>query len=266
MGYNLTAKGAQAGYHMEVARGNVTGQTMIHKFGRADITTGWVDIWTPGTVYPFPTTASTLEAISSDVNDTSAGSGARTITVEGLDASWDIQTETITMNGTSASTATSGSFIRVYRAWVATSGTYGTLSAGGNAGTITIRVASAGATLAEIALLPNGATPGSGQTEMAIYTIPNAKTGYLHSGYFNVDGNKSAQLALWKRDNADDTSAPVDSRRLLFTIDGLSSTSQLQPILPIGPLNAKTDVWMSARGSAAGTSVDVDFEIHLIDN
>lgn len=42
------------------------------------------EIWTGGGVYPWLTASTALEIVSSSANDTSAGTGARTVTINGL--------------------------------------------------------------------------------------------------------------------------------------------------------------------------------------
>jgi len=99
----------------------------IHKFGRnTDSDTG-DDIWDGSAAYPFPAAAATTTVASGDANDTSDGTGARTIDVMGLDANYASVTESVTMNGTSNVTL-STSFLRVFRAYVTTVGRQQTLA------------------------------------------------------------------------------------------------------------------------------------------
>ncbi len=76
--------------------------------------------------------ATLLEIASSNVNDTSAGTGARTIRIYGLDANYNYQTEDITLNGQTPVVSTK-QFLRVWGAEVLTAG-----SGGVNAGNIHI--------------------------------------------------------------------------------------------------------------------------------
>lgn len=46
------------------------------------------DIWTGGGGYPWLTASTALELLSSSANDTSAGTGARTVTINGLDINY----------------------------------------------------------------------------------------------------------------------------------------------------------------------------------
>lgn len=86
-------------------------------------TSGFKTLWPTGsgTVYTIPTTAETLDLTSSSNSDTTAGTGARTITLYGIDENRRYQTETVTMNGTTGVT-TSRSWLGVNVAEVATAG------------------------------------------------------------------------------------------------------------------------------------------------
>jgi len=74
-----------------------------------------------------------VAVLSSSVLDTSAGTGARTINVMGLDANYVLQSEIVTLNGVTP-VNTVNTFIRVHSASIQTAG-----SGGVNAGTITVR-------------------------------------------------------------------------------------------------------------------------------
>ena len=173
-------------FYLAVAKGDFTGYTKVSKFGRnpsvksADYET----IWDGSNFYPWPTAAETLSVVSDDANDTSAGTGARTVEIEGLDSSWDVLTETVTMNGTTP-VVTTGLFLRVYRARVVTAGSSGT-----NEGTITFTNTTSSNVIAQISV----DTSGFGQTLMACYTIPAGKTGYLISLIFDLLHNNVIYL------------------------------------------------------------------------
>jgi hypothetical protein len=162
---------------LEAAMGNVTGFTKFHKFGRnSDIdTAAGEDIWNGGLVYTgFPTTAAeTMEIFSSSVNDTAAGTGARTITIYNLLDSTSAESPniTVTLNGT---TPVSLGALTYYRGGsrlrIITAG-----SGGGNAGTITLRHTTTTANI--FAVMPIGYN----QTAIAAYTVPLGKTLWINS-------------------------------------------------------------------------------------
>ena len=72
--------------YFEAAKGNITGSTIVNKFGRnASVGTTYVPV-TVGGVYntPQPAAATTLRIkAGGDANDAAAGTGAREVTVVG---------------------------------------------------------------------------------------------------------------------------------------------------------------------------------------
>ena len=104
-------------YPSEIALGRSGTRKTFHIYGQnQQVSTAVEDIWITGGVYVWLTAAVTLEAISSDANDTADGTGARTIHVLGLDGNWDEITEDITMNGTSATARTTKHKTQKYQA------------------------------------------------------------------------------------------------------------------------------------------------------
>lgn len=94
-----------AEYYTQIRRGLITGQSMVAIIGHDDAVTT-----TKTTISPTLTTLNidqsdldatpaTVDVASSNVNDTSAGSGMRTCTLSGLNSSGVAQSETITLNG-----------------------------------------------------------------------------------------------------------------------------------------------------------------------
>jgi hypothetical protein len=140
--------------------------------GNTDVDTATApeDLWGgSGPYLGFPSTAETVRVVSSSANDTSAGSGARTIRISGLDATGAFQTETVTLNGTTPVTTTN-TYLRVNRAFVVTSGSSNTAF---NAGDITI---SQGVTTTNIFAIID---TGYGAARCAVYTVPLNTTGVL---------------------------------------------------------------------------------------
>ena len=158
----------------QVALGNVSGHELITKFGRnnnIDTTTDPEDIWRGGGLYTgmpiHSASAETVEVFSSATTDDDGDDGANTVRLEGVAGDWTFQTVDVTMNGQTA-VPTTETWHRVNRAYVLTAGASET-----NDGDITIRHTSTTANI--FAVIP----AGKGQTQIAAYTIPDGKTGYL---------------------------------------------------------------------------------------
>lgn len=159
---------------IDIASGRFEGYDIVNKFGtNSDVDSGTVpeDIWEGGGVYPgFPdSTLETVSVFSSSANDASAGTGARTVRLTGLDTNYNVLQETVTLNGVTP-VATVGLFRRLHTATTLTAG-----SGGVNAGTITFRHTT---TTANVFL---NMIPGRNQTNCSAYTIPAGYTGYMRS-------------------------------------------------------------------------------------
>ena len=157
---------------LAISRGHSIGYRTLYKFGyNPDVNGDEETVWEQGGDYPWLDSAVTMFVSSTSVNDTSGGSGANTILIQGLDENYVEIEETITLNGQTQVT-TQLSYLRVYRAFVTLAGSSGT--SGG-----TIYIGSSGATGG----VPNGtvyANLGIGnQTQIAAYTVPAGHTLYV---------------------------------------------------------------------------------------
>lgn len=227
---------------------------MINKFGyNPAVGTTQEDVWVGGGTYPWPTTALAVRVASGgDANDTAAGTGARTVTVVGLDANFEPREETINLAGASQSSDTTQTFIRIVRAFVASAGTY----TGSNVGTVTIEQTD-GTTVAVI-------NPTLGQTQLALYTIPSGYIGYLVKSDISVEDNKRVDVVMYTRDNADQVTAPFTARRLKFQVFCNHQRSATTRHL-YQAINEKTDIWWAATNTQTGNAgVAVDFDIILV--
>jgi len=162
-----SAARVNADFAFDIAAGRVAGWSHVNKFGHnSDVDVGSEDVWEVGGDYTgFIVNASTLEIFSSDVNDTAAGSGARSVKVFGLDSDYIEQEEIITLAG--AGTVVSvNPYLRVHRVYVMSGGVNGE-----NAGIITIQDTQP-VTLASIGI-------GDNQTHQATFTVPVGKVGII---------------------------------------------------------------------------------------
>ena len=134
----------------------------IGALGNVPVSAANIDIWPGGILYPFKSTATTMEVFSTNAADTAAGVGARTLVVNGLDANYNEISETVTLNG--ATVAMVNTYIAINSAFVATSG-----SSNGSVGDIHIRD-SGGGTVRGIVDAVYGTMRSS------IYTVPAGHT------------------------------------------------------------------------------------------
>lgn len=183
-------------FEFDIAAGRASGVSIVQKYGKnADIDTGSVpeDIWDGSGVYTgFPTgAAETVDVFSSSVNDTAAGSGARTMFISGLDANYAAISETITLNGTTPVTS-ANQYTRCTFAYIVTSGSSNQAF---NAGIITVRHTTTTSNVFQQMQV------GTNTVNNSAYTIPAGKTGYVK--YINsvIQGNVSAyaDVHIWTR-------------------------------------------------------------------
>jgi len=244
--------------HQIVAAGLITDSKVFEQNGRnAAIQTTLEDIQIQGATLTFQTSAQSIEVLSTDANDTSAGSGARTVLLEGVDGSFAYITETVTMNGTSA-VAVTQNFLRIYKMSVVTRGTYLTL----NAGTITAQVVTGSVTMCVIPF--DTAFGGVGKQETTHYTVPAGKRAFLDSFLVNTDTSKKVRLAMNTRVHGSDslTAAPFTGPYCLpFIWDRSNESLSVRVNDSAFYIPEKTDVWFSAIGEATASSVAVNYRI-----
>jgi hypothetical protein len=233
------------------------GQGLINKFGlNPDISSGTVpeDMWEGGGSYVWPAAAAVVtlasDSIEDDIDKGGAvpGTGAHTVQVQGLDANWNYQEETVTMNGT-ATVSSVNTFIRVFRLKAETVGTNEA-----NVGTITAQISAS-----TVAII----TPDSGQTLMALYTVPGdfrvARIASWYGGYNNVDSS-AAVIKLFAREQGFGWQVKmtngVNGNGTGFTIPLLRGSLEMP---------ARTDIRVTITATD-GTSIEVygGFELELL--
>lgn len=252
---------------LDIAQGLVTGHSFVHKFGNApdfDTGDGSVYIWDgadDGGInqmqYTFSTSADIDSLSSSDNGDT------QDVEVQGLDADYNLVTQTITLTGQTRVPLTT-SLIRVFR--------LKNVGATDFAGQVYCYVNTADTTpadgvpddLTKIRAMVNN---GNNQTLMAMYTVPNGKTGYLRSWFGSVAGASR------------DTNFEVDLKARPF--GGVFQLKHRSSLSPTGTsyMNhqyvepevfvAKTDIIMKVKVTAAAitdASFSAGFDLVLIDD
>ena len=192
------AMAVQEPYELQVSKGQVVGASSLYKFGyNPDINGTEETIWSQGGDVVWPAAAFTAFISSSSTADTNAGTGAQTVTVEGLDENYVAQSVTVNMNGqTQVQIGDASGWIRINRAFVATAGSGGTAAG-------TVYIAATGVSSG----VPTGTIYASitdgNQTQMAVYTVPASHTLYLDDLIFTAaisQANNYATVKLNTRD------------------------------------------------------------------
>ncbi len=248
---------SSSGTYLDYAMGRFPGAVPVRKFAHnPDIdTVADEDIWEAGGTLTYLTSAASMEVISGSVNDiATTGSGCRRVRIYGLDGNFNLVDEQVATNGTSASTGTTQTFMRVYRAVCDLVGSYGSV----NDGAITIRVAGAGSTQAYIAA-------SQGQTEGGHYTIPAGYTGYGLDVHLNVASGKTATIFFEYRLDADNTASDFNSWRIASNYVGVSGGEDYT-YWGMVPFPEKTDIRVVGDPAANDTDITVDYIILLVRN
>lgn len=216
----------------------------VIKFGRNTDVDGAEDIIDMGGDYAGWLTAPIVpRVVSNDTDDAATGTGARTVVVAGLDANYQDQSETVTMNGTTPVNCVN-SYIRVFRAYVATAG-----SQMNNDGTIVVSDSETGTIV--LAQIPEAL----GQTLQCVYTVPaRYRRAKITKWWFQpiVTANTDLTMAILTRDFG--TNSWRTREWVQVTSDGLAA--HYRDMLPYGiSLKPKTDVRMRCLATTTSNVV-----------
>jgi hypothetical protein len=249
-----TQFGKNEAFALQVARGQIPGHSAISVFGyNPDVDTAEESIWPDGGTVPHPTVASMLKISSSSTDDTSAGTGARTVTIVGLDGSYNQVSESITLNGQTA-VNTTNSYLYVNGFYVASTG-----SGGANAGNIN---AGTGVVTAGVpAVLYDIIATGYNNRTTAHYCVPAGYTGYLTTGVITTgQASGSTSVTAFLKQHGQDGIVRVGAVSTLN--NGAVQYDFSFPYI----ISEKNCVGASAIGSAANNSASAFFNIVLIKN
>ncbi len=175
---SITQNGRIEPFELQVSRGQILWHQSLVVFGyNSDVDTAVETVWPHGGILTFPSTAIQLSVSSDNAADTSSGTGARTVYLEGLDANHNTISETVTLNGQTA-VSTVNSYLHINNCYVTTAG-----SGNSAAGTIYFGtgVVTAGvpATVYDVIQFDyNSRVTGS-------YTVPAGYTAYVSQGLFS---------------------------------------------------------------------------------
>lgn len=256
--------GQSSDYYLNIARGLVSGVASVIKWGRATngVQTTLTDIWDRADATPTqqiwiaPTAARVHALVSTSASDTSAGVGARQVTVYGL-TTWDTaeSSEVVTMNGTTP-VNTASSYVIIHRMIVTSFG-----SSGPNVGIITATAATDATVTAQI-------NAANGQTEMAIYGIPSTQTAYLLR--FDVSMNDSvatARVDFKGRVVSNPVTQPnITVTKRSFNLVNTGTSYQDVNFDPPMRLPGPAILKLSGIGSAADIDASGGFDLILINN
>ena len=250
---SITRMGKYEPFELQVARGQITMHSSIQKFGYSTVIDGTnYPIWNVAANRTYLTTASVMKVSSSSASDASAGTGARTVLVEGLDQNYNYISDTITLNG-QTSVNTTNSYLRVQHITTLTAG-----SGGKNAGVIYVGT---GTVTAGVPAVIHELVPIGYNTELSgVYTVPAGYTAYLYQGGMTSqsNGNNFLTATLTYSNQGSPWVTPAVT---VFTSDMVDYNFTYPLMLP-----EKTDLEARASVSAGTSSVTSFFFLVLVKN
>ena len=250
---------------LSIAKGDVTGHSVVHKFGNApdfDTGDGEINIWDgaddgeswENMVYDYSSVAD-IDRIVSASNDT------QSIEIQGLGADTNFVVQAITLQGTNP-VALATNLYRVFRMKNDNS-----TDLTGHVFVYTNNPVTDG--------VPDDADsiramiqPENNQTEMALYTIPSGKTGYMRSWYVTTAGGSRSSAYIMKL-YAREPGGVFQLKHRSSIFDTATSHIQFNYVDPI-KFTEGTDIEMTieseASPAALANAVAGGFDIVLVDN
>jgi hypothetical protein len=251
---SISKLGQTEPFHLQVAQDQIAYHQHVYKFGQNAVVGNSLEtIWQQGGLYSYPPSATTMTVSSSDTNDTSAGTGARTVQISGLDGDYNEISETIILNGQTAVTTTN-SYLRVNRALVLTAG-----SGGANAGIIYVGTGTVTSGVpANIYTTING--DGTNQTLQAFWTVPANYDAYVHQTNISTGNSSSTPAVLKTLLVARPYSGVFNTKEIIVLTDGNHLQNYSFPI----KLTEKTDIEFRAESSSPSVSFNVSASMSIL--
>ena len=248
----LRTTGSSYDWTINISAGAVDGTSYIEKFGmNIDVDSDKETIWEGGGIYSYISTAETVAVTSTAGVDSAAGTGARTVEIQGLDADYNVVLETLTIGGAGGTTE----FIRIFRVKVVTAGTSGI-----NEGTISVTSSDTSTVLAQIGIDGTGSNAaGRGQTFMALYTVPAGKTAYLTQWTVGCGKQNTDAVATF-------LARPEGGAWNAKDIITVSATTYAKDYKIPLQFTEKTDIEVRAYSTTNNSLVSSTFNLILIDN
>jgi len=165
-------------YLQALAEGDIPNHEVFTKNGyNGALSSTEQTLWAVGGDYVVPSSAMQMEVVSSDVNDTGAGTGAQSVEIHYLDNTYAEKSEIITLSGTVAVPTVATNILRINTFRVKTVGT-----GGKNAGNIDVRNLADTPIYSRIAI-------GINRAINCTYTVPAGKALYICNLLFSAGSN-----------------------------------------------------------------------------
>jgi len=227
-------------FNLAVAQGKVPGVTGLSISGyRLSTSTAFLPAWENGT-YVYFSTAQAVRVWSESASDVNVS-----VRIDGLDANYVQQTETVVLTNGSTGVLTTKQFLRINSINLTrTPQNLGIIHAGSSDKTIT---------LAYIGTVNGGS---AGRSQMTVYTVPAGYTFYLTQSNWYINSSQPASYRSW-------TKRPDGLINIVLTFPILDQYNSLK-VVP-RPYLEKTDIQWQASVQQ-NTAVGGQIEGYLIAN
>ena len=226
-------------YLQLVSEGAISGSSVRNIFGwQASTTTTFIPMWENATAYTYPGSALTMTVTSASATDDGG-----TVTIIGLDASYNVITDTVTANNAVAPTTSIG-FYRI-------NDVIFSKTSGANVGDITI--SNGGTTYAKI-------LTGIGRNQASIFTVPAGKSFYLYRIDAFSNDSTAAKPGLFRNFVQNSNGSVYIVARTTFL-----SNMNIQRRIPF-KYNEKTDIQFQLSTGSGTHEMNVFGEGILKDN
>lgn len=228
---------------LKVAKGEVPGHSIVDKFGQNDglNTSTYEDIWDVGGDYPYPTSATITEIVSTATDSVD-------IEVQGLSSDGTLTVQTVTLTGITPVALTTPLW-RVFRLK-----NVGVADLVGNA---SVENTANDTVFAKI-------IDGNNQTLMALYTIPKGETGYLVQGTATMAGTKNAYVIAGKF--ATRNYGGVFQLKRTFGVHSTGTSSIVFNFPLYSKILALTDIKVGGISTLTDGVLNATFQILIIDD
>lgn len=227
-------------FNLAVAQGKVPGVAGLSISGyRLSTNTAFLPAWEDGTYVYFPT-AQAVRVWSESASDVNVS-----VRIDGLDANYVQQTETVVLTNGSTGVLTTKQFLRINSINLTRSpNNVGIIHAGSSDKTIT---------LAYIGTVNGGS---AGRSQMTVYTVPAGYTFYLTQSNWYINSSQPASYRSW-------TQRPDGLINIVLTFPILDQYNSLK-VVP-RPYLEKTDIQWQASVQQ-NTAIGGQIEGYLIAN
>lgn len=251
---SITRTGAHEPFELQVSRGQIPWHRSISVFGYSpDIDTTRATVWPGVGERPQLTAATIFKVSSSSTNDASAGTGARTILVQGLDANFAEISETVALNG-QTSVDTTKQYLRINKLTVLTTGS-------GNSNAGVIYIGTGVVTLGVPATIQDLIPIGYNTTVTGHYTVPAGYTAYVAAGSIGVgQGGGSNPITGFLL-----TMSPTNIEYVAAVVTLNNGYATFDFVYPV-QIPEKTDIEAAAIGATNNNQVSSYFNMVLIKN